>query len=107
LVNYRVFRLDFEKAFMNGEAYSAPDRRATNSEADRDMARENRMAKATSHFLRLTQAFASADRGAVAIEYGILLMMVAIALLGMASLSNVANSMSNTFNEVSSMLRSE
>jgi pilus assembly protein Flp/PilA len=62
------------------------------------------MTKVKSHALRLLRSFAHDDNGAVAVEYGILLLMVAIALLGMSTLSNVANSQSNTFNYISSVL---
>ena len=49
-------------------------------------------------------AFLRDLRGATAIEYGILAMMIGLALLGMVSLTGVANSISNTFTSVSSTL---
>ncbi len=36
-------------------------------------------------------------RGAVAVEYGVLLLMVGVALLGMMSLTDVSGQLSNTF----------
>ena len=39
--------------------------------------------------------------GATAVEYGVLVMMVGLALLGMVSLTDVSNKISNTFNYVS------
>jgi Flp pilus assembly pilin Flp len=42
--------------------------------------------------------------GATAIEYGILLMMIGLALLGMMNLTDVSNQISNTFNSVSDTL---
>lgn len=49
-------------------------------------------------------AFLRDRKGATAIEYGILAMMIGLALLGMVSLTGVANSISNTFTSVSSTL---
>ncbi|WP_370676693.1 Flp family type IVb pilin [Pleomorphomonas sp. PLEO] len=42
--------------------------------------------------------------GATAIEYGILMMMIGLALLGMMTLTDVSNQISNTFNSVSDTL---
>jgi len=44
------------------------------------------------------------DRGATAVEYGIIVMMIGLALLGMMSLTDVANQIGNTFNHVSDTL---
>ena len=43
-------------------------------------------------------------RGATAIEYGLLAAMIAIALVGMSTLTNVAGRMSNTFDQVGTAL---
>ena len=43
-------------------------------------------------------------RGATAVEYGILIMMVGLALLGMVSLTDVTNSINDTFTYIASML---
>ncbi len=51
--------------------------------------------------LRRPDAFLRDAEGATAIEYGILLMMVGLALLGMMSLTDVSNRIGNTFNYVS------
>ena len=49
-------------------------------------------------------AFLRDLRGATAIEYGILAMMIGLALLGMASLTGVANSIGDTFTFISNTL---
>lgn len=46
-------------------------------------------------------AFLRDTGGATAVEYGVLVMMVGLALLGMVSLTDVSNKISNTFNYVS------
>ncbi|MCM5554194.1 Flp family type IVb pilin [Pleomorphomonas sp. NRK KF1] len=47
--------------------------------------------------LRRLDALLRDTEGATAIEYGILLMMVGLALIGMMSMTDVSNQMSNTF----------
>jgi pilus assembly protein Flp/PilA len=49
-------------------------------------------------------AFLRDRGGATAVEYGILIMMVGLALLGMVSLTDVANSISDTFTYVANTL---
>lgn len=46
---------------------------------------------------RWIHAFLRDTRGATAIEYGILLMMVGLALLGIITMTEVTNTISNTF----------
>ncbi|MBS1168431.1 MAG: Flp/Fap pilin component [Proteobacteria bacterium] len=53
---------------------------------------------------RWVYAFLRDTEGATAIEYGVLLMMVGLALLGIVSLTDVSNHLSNTFNFVSDTL---
>jgi Flp pilus assembly pilin Flp len=53
---------------------------------------------------RRLDAFLRDAEGATAIEYGILMMMVGLALLGMVSLTDVANHIDNTFNSISDTL---
>lgn len=53
---------------------------------------------------RRLDAFLRDTEGATAIEYGVLLMMVGLALLGMMSLTDVSNHLSSTFNFVSDTL---
>jgi len=53
---------------------------------------------------RRLDAFLRDAEGATAIEYGILMMMVGLALLGMVSLSDVSNQLDNTFNTISNTL---
>lgn len=48
--------------------------------------------------LRRPDAFLRDAGGATAIEYGIILMMIGLALLGLMSLTDVTNRISNTFN---------
>lgn len=43
--------------------------------------------------------------GAVAIEYGILMLMVAIALVGILTLDGVSGKLRDTFNAISDQLR--
>lgn len=50
--------------------------------------------------LRLLSLFLCDIEGATAVEYGILLMMVGLALLGIISMTDVSNHISNTFNFV-------
>lgn len=47
--------------------------------------------------LRRLNAFLRDAEGATAIEYGILLMMVGLALIGMMSMTDVSGKMSNMF----------
>ena len=49
-------------------------------------------------------AFLRDRGGATAVEYGVLIMMVCLALLGMVSLTTVSNSISDTFDYVSNTL---
>ena len=49
-------------------------------------------------------AFLRDRGGATAVEYGILIMMVGLALLGMVSLTDVAHSISDTFTYVANTL---
>lgn len=49
-------------------------------------------------------AFLRDRGGATAVEYGILIMMVGLALLGMVSLTDVSSSISDTFAYIASML---
>jgi pilus assembly protein Flp/PilA len=49
-------------------------------------------------------AFLRDRGGATAVEYGILIMMLGLALLGMVSLTDVANSISDTFTYVANTL---
>lgn len=65
--------------------------------------RGNSMAEKRPEQRRL-DAFLRDTEGATAIEYGILVMMVGLALLGMVSLTDVANRIDNTFNYVSNTL---
>ncbi|SCM78507.1 Component of type IV pilus, pilin subunit protein (fragment) [uncultured Pleomorphomonas sp.] len=53
---------------------------------------------------RRLNAFLRDDRGATAVEYGIIVMMIGLALLGMVSLTSVANQIDDTFNYVSDTL---
>lgn len=53
---------------------------------------------------RRLDAFLRDTEGATAIEYGIIVMMIGLALLGMMSLTDVANHIDNTFNYVSGVL---
>lgn len=49
-------------------------------------------------------SFLHDTEGATAVEYGVLLMMVGLALLGVISLTDVSNHISNTFNFVSAKM---
>lgn len=53
---------------------------------------------------RRLDAFLRNTEGATAIEYGILVMMIGLALLGMVSLTDVSSYINNTFNFVSNTL---
>ncbi len=55
---------------------------------------------------RRLHAFLRDTEGATAIEYGIIVMMIGLALLGMVSLTDVANHIDDTFNEISNTLSS-
>ncbi len=54
--------------------------------------------------LRQPNAFLRDTKGATAIEYGIILMMIGLALLGMMSLTDVTNRISNTFYTVANTM---
>jgi len=51
------------------------------------------------------RSFARHNGGAVAIEYGLLLMMVGVALVGMASLSDVSNHLNNAFDLLANTIK--
>ncbi|MBS1182773.1 MAG: Flp/Fap pilin component [Proteobacteria bacterium] len=53
---------------------------------------------------RRPDAFLRDTKGATAIEYGIILMMIGLALLGMMSLTDVTNRISNTFYTVANTM---
>ncbi len=53
---------------------------------------------------RWVHAFLRDTGGATAIEYGILVMMIGLALLGMISLTDVTNRIDNTFYEIANTL---
>lgn len=55
---------------------------------------------------RRFDAFLRDTEGATAVEYAVLLMMVGLALIGMISLGDVSNRISNTFSLVSNTLSS-
>ena len=46
---------------------------------------------------RRSSAFLRNTEGATAIEYGILMMMIGLAVIGMMTMTDVSSSMSNTF----------
>ena len=46
---------------------------------------------------RRPSAFLRNTEGATAIEYGILMMMIGLAVIGMMTMTDVSSSMSNTF----------
>lgn len=50
--------------------------------------------------LRQLDALLRDTSGATAIEYGILVMMIGLALLGMITLTDISNRINNTFNYV-------
>lgn len=50
--------------------------------------------------------FVRDDRGAVAVEYAILLTMIAIALLASASLTDISGYLGNTFNHIAETMAS-
>jgi pilus assembly protein Flp/PilA len=50
--------------------------------------------------LRQLDALLRDTGGATAIEYGILVMMIGLALLGMITLTDISNRINNTFNYV-------
>ncbi|CAI9413100.1 hypothetical protein ANOBCDAF_02857 [Pleomorphomonas sp. T1.2MG-36] len=53
---------------------------------------------------RRPSAFLRNTEGATAIEYGILVMMIGLALIGMMTLTDVSGSMSNTFEYLASKM---
>ena len=53
---------------------------------------------------RRSSAFLRNTEGATAIEYGILVMMIGLALLGMMRLTEVSGSMTNTFEYLASKM---
>ncbi len=55
---------------------------------------------------RRFDAFLRDTEGATAVEYAVLLMMVGLALIGMISLTDVSNRISNTFSLVSNTMSS-
>ena len=48
--------------------------------------------------------FGRDERGAVAVEYGVLMVMILAAILGIGSLSNIANKQGSTFNQISDVM---
>lgn len=54
---------------------------------------------------RTIRRFAGDRRGAVAVEYGMLLLMIVIALVGLSTLTSVSESENATFNTISDALR--
>ncbi|TDP80939.1 Flp family type IVb pilin [Oharaeibacter diazotrophicus] len=59
----------------------------------------------TGAFRRTIRRFAGDRRGAVAVEYGALLLMIVVALLGLSTLSSVSDKENDTFNTISDALR--
>ncbi len=53
----------------------------------------------------LFSRFRKDGRGATALEYGILMMMIGVALLGLSTLTNVANKENATFNAITDNLK--
>ena len=51
-----------------------------------------------------TRRFGRDERGAVAVEYGVLMVMILAAILGIGSLSNIANKQGSTFNQISDVM---
>lgn len=62
------------------------------------------MPTAVARLKRIGQRFGRDDRGAVAVEYGVLMVMILAAILGIGSLSGVANKQSATFNQISDVM---
>lgn len=54
--------------------------------------------------LRCPRAFLADRSGAVAIEYGLLALMISVALLGMMSLTDVSNHIGNVFQSLSNTI---
>lgn len=54
--------------------------------------------------LRQLDALLRDTSGATAIEYGILVMMIGLALLGMITLTDISNRINNTFNYVANTM---
>ena len=50
------------------------------------------------------RGFGRDERGAVAVEYGVLMVMILAAILGIGSLSNIANKQGSTFNQISDVM---
>jgi Flp pilus assembly pilin Flp len=63
------------------------------------------MTAALHQFIRHLRGFAADQRGGIAIEYAILISMVLVALLGIATLSDVANTVNVTFERASSNMK--
>jgi Flp pilus assembly pilin Flp len=61
-------------------------------------------AASMNRFGAAVRRFAREEGGAVAVEYGVLLVMILVAIVGIGSLSNVANKQGATFNEISDVL---
>ena len=53
---------------------------------------------------RRPSAFLRNTEGATAIEYGILMMMIGLAVIGMMTMTDVSSSMSNTFRYLASKM---
>jgi Flp pilus assembly pilin Flp len=62
------------------------------------------MPTAVARLKRIGQRFSRDDRGAVAVEYGVLMVMILAAILGIGSLSGVANKQGATFNQISDVM---
>ena len=60
---------------------------------------------AIDRLLTTARRFVACRRGADAIEYGILAMMIAIALVGMSSLTGIAEKQSTAYNNISDALQ--
>jgi len=54
---------------------------------------------------RTIRRFACDRRGAVAVEYGALLLMIVVALIGLSTLSGIADKENETFDSISDALR--
>lgn len=53
----------------------------------------------------LLRRFLADETGATAVEYAALMMMVAIAMFGLSTLTNVANRENGTFNSITNALQ--
>lgn len=60
--------------------------------------------RGSAHPQRALARFLADRTGAVALEYGILAVMIVIALVGIVTLSTIADNLSNTFDQISATL---